>query len=107
MYYLNLHIIQSPNRISINQTDYVKDAILFQCFPDTYERVTSSPNPFKTDSTFELDWLKLFLSPPTDIHHLEENYLRKSSAHISKILQMMQIYMYLPYVRYQLSLQLS
>ena len=88
--YLNLCIIQSPHGISIYQTKHIKDTILVQWFPDATECVNSDTTPFKVDSTFEIYLAETLPDTSAEIHHLKECSLGKFSAHIGKILHIMQ-----------------
>ena len=88
--YIILYIIKSPHGIIIDQTSQIKDTILVQWFPYTSERVKSSTNNFKSDSTFELYLAETLPVTPFELHPLEECYLGKSSAHVEKIIHSIQ-----------------
>ena len=87
--YLNLHIILSPYGVSIYQTAHIQDTILAQLFPDASEKVNSSPNPFKADSTFQITLEETLPATPAELHILEDRYLGKFSDHVGKILHIM------------------
>ena len=87
---VNLWIIQYTYIISIDQKSHIKDTILESWLPYASDRVNSAPTPFNSDRSFKLDISETLNSNPAELHHLEERYLGKLSAHIGKILYMMQ-----------------
>ena len=71
-------------------TYHINDAILSQCFTSSTKLVKSSPTPFKAYIPFELFLAETLPVTPYELHHLEERYLGKFSAHIGKLLIIMQ-----------------
>ena len=88
--YLNIRIIKFPYSFSIDQTSYIKDTNLAQWFTNTSEKLYSAPTPFKSDITFELALEDTLPATPYELHVLEERYLVKFSAHIGRIIHIMQ-----------------
>ena len=88
--YLKLHTIHSPHGIIIDHTYHTKDAILARWFPDVTEQVNSDTAPFKAYINFGISLEDTIPSNPAELHHLEELYLGKFSAHIGNFLHIMQ-----------------
>ena len=56
----------------------------------SHEKFKSVTNPFKEYITFELSIKKNLPATPSELHILEERYLGKFSAHIKKILHIIE-----------------
>ena len=85
-----MRIIQSPHGIIIDQTAHINTNILVQWFPDATERVNYDLNPLKEYRKFYISLEENRPDTLSEIHHLEERYLGKFSAHIGKIFHIMQ-----------------
>ena len=66
-----LIITQSPYGISTEHTSHIQETILIEWFTDSSEKVNSSLNPFKADSTFEIILAEILPSNPAELHILE------------------------------------
>jgi hypothetical protein len=54
LHYLNLCIIQTPECVSIEQTEHIKSKILSNWFQDDGDPLRSTDTPFRTDNDFEV-----------------------------------------------------
>ena len=59
-------------------------------FQKPLKESTMLPPPFKEDSTFEISQKQTPPDTPNELYHLEDHYLEKPSAHMWKVLHIMQ-----------------
>jgi hypothetical protein len=73
--FLNLRIIQSPQGISIDQTDHIVDTVIGPYFQN---RVTSKmlaiTSPFPADSSFETTLYESPILAGSNLHRIEKHY---------------------------------
>jgi hypothetical protein len=84
LHYLNLRIIQSPDAISIDQTEHIQSKILSDWFQDDGDPLRTTDTPFRTDNEFERDLAEALPASQTELVELSKQYGGDYRTHMGK-----------------------
>eukprot|EP00978_Attheya_sp_CCMP212_P001980 scaffold4085_cov33-Attheya_sp.AAC.1 len=82
LHYLNLHIIQSKDSISIDQTEHIQTKILSDWFQDDGDPLRATNTPFRTDNEFERDLAEALPSNDAELADLSKQYCGNYRTHM-------------------------
>jgi hypothetical protein len=84
LHYLNLRIIQTPESVSIDQTEHIKHKILSDWFQEDGDPLRTTDTPFRTDNEFEVQLSEALPANPQELAALSKEYNGDYRTHMGK-----------------------